>query len=1394
TVTLKDAQGNSITTGGETVVITATKGTISAVIDEGDGTYTATLTAPTTVGTSTVSATIGVNAITSTASVQIVPGTPSATISTVTVDNNTLTADGTSQATVTVTLKDAQGNAITTGGDTVVITATKGTVSAVIDEGNGTYTATLTAPTIVGNSTVSATIGGNAIASTASITFVAGTPSVTTSTVAVDNNTLTADGTSQATVTVTLKDAQGNAITTGGDTVVITATKGTVSGVIDEGDGTYTAKLTAPTTVGTSTVSATIGGNAIASTASVQFIPGTPSATTSIVAVDNNTLTADGTSQATVTVTLKDAQGNAITPGGETVVINATKGTVSAVTDKGDGTYTATLTAPTTVGTSTVSAKVGGNAIASTATVQFESGTPSASTSTVAVGVGTLTADGTSQTNVTVTLKDGQGNAITTGGTSVAIIATKGIISAVTDNGNGTYTATLTAPTTVGTSTISATIGGSAITSTATVQFIPGTPSTTTSLVSVDNSMLTADGASQATVTVTLKDAQGNEITTGGETVVITATSGTVSAVTDKGDGTYTATLTAPTTVGTSTVSAKVGGNAIASTATVQFESGTPSASTSTVAVGVGTLTADGTSQTNVTVTLKDGQGNAITTGVTSVAISATKGTVSAVTDNGNGTYTATLTAPTTVGASTISATIGGSAIASTATVQFISGTPSTTTSLVSVDNSMLTADGASQATVTVTLKDAQGNEITTGGETVVITATSGTVSAVTDKGDGTYTATLTAPTIVGTSTVSAKVGGNAIASTASVQFVPGTPSATTSIVAVDNNTLTADGTSQATVTVTLKDAQGNAITTGGETVVITATSGTVSAVTDKGDGTYTATLTAPTTVGTATLSATVGGNAITSTTSVQFVHGTPSASTSTIAVDKTTMMADGKSQTNVTVTLKDAQGNAVTVGGDSVSITVSKGTVGTVVDKGDGTYVATLTSPTAPSKVSVTAKVNGSAIVSQVEVQFTAVPSVYPMPGSDNSVPVSINASQVSGMATVRTNSDGEKWLDIQIDSTSITQALESLTNSAKQEVMVSTQYEADNYVLQLSGMAVKLLNEHDASIILATKLGQYSLPLNEIVKQGSEWNNEDVIQITIQTSQLDELSGLQEEAAESGLHLIGDPVQFEVYVLHNGESKEITTFTGYVERIMFLPTNAGEASTVMVWDATKGLRPVPTQFVEVDGRSAAVVHSITNSVYVLVSRTSTLTDIQDHWAANEISDMNRRMIINGVNGSEFAPDKAITRAELAALLARALGLPQSDQSAGFTDVSDSSWYSASIAAVKAYGLMDGYKDGTFKPNQEISRQEAIVTMIRALQLTKGEAASSSIGSEVDLGAYSDNGQVGEWARTAIQTAIQEGLMKGYGDALYPTKSLTRAETAVLLYRMLQKAGFINE
>ena len=132
---------------------------------------------------------------------------------------------------------------------------------------------------------------------------------------------------------------------------------GSLSDVTDNGDGTYTATLTAPTSTTTpdATIFYALDGTTGADTATVSFVPGAPSPDTSEIAAEPIFIPADGTSTSFVTITVRDSSGNLVTDAGDIIAVTTDRGTLSDVTDNGDGTYTATLTSGTTAGTATLS-------------------------------------------------------------------------------------------------------------------------------------------------------------------------------------------------------------------------------------------------------------------------------------------------------------------------------------------------------------------------------------------------------------------------------------------------------------------------------------------------------------------------------------------------------------------------------------------------------------------------------------------------------------------------------------------------------------------------------------------------------------------------------------------------------------------------------------------------------------------------------------------------------------------------------------------------------------------------------------------------------------------------------------------------------------------------------
>jgi hypothetical protein len=189
-----------------------------ATVDQA-GTVVATGTGSTTVRAS-------VDGVTATASVLV--DTDLARRADLSADSVAVDADGLSTSTVTVRVVDAHGELVGASAGTVVLAATLGTLDAVLDHRDGTYSAILTAGTVAGDAVVSGTLDGAAIEDSAVVAFRPLSPSPTTTTVDADSAAIDADGTSTTLVTVTVRDANGNPVGTGGASVALTTTRGTL--------------------------------------------------------------------------------------------------------------------------------------------------------------------------------------------------------------------------------------------------------------------------------------------------------------------------------------------------------------------------------------------------------------------------------------------------------------------------------------------------------------------------------------------------------------------------------------------------------------------------------------------------------------------------------------------------------------------------------------------------------------------------------------------------------------------------------------------------------------------------------------------------------------------------------------------------------------------------------------------------------------------------------------------------------------------------------------------------------------------------------------------------------------------------------------------------------------
>jgi hypothetical protein len=684
----------------------------------------------------------------------------------------------------TLQARDASGNNETTGGLTVAFslggsTGGQGTFGAVKDNGDGTYSATFTG-TMSGANTVVASIDGSPVTSTPpSITVTPGPASPTNSVVTLVSNDVQSGSTT--TINFQARDAAGNDLTSGGLDVAFalgnpSANTGAITDFTDNNNGTYSATFTG-VIAGGNTITATIAGAPVTSTASVTVTPGPVSLSKSVLSVSSPAVQLGGVT--TITLQARDAAGNDLTSGGLSVAATLSsasggRGTLSTFTDNRNGTYSATFTGSAD-GSNTITPTIGGVPMTSTVPITVSGAAASTSKSTLK-GSAASVASGTPVT-VTLQAKDAKGNAETAGGLTVAFELTspkggQGTFGPVVDHGNGTYTATFTG-TLVGSNAITATIDGSKVTSVApTVKVIPGAVSFAASSISV--SLATVKAGTGISVTLQAKDAAGNKETTGGLIVTFSlgsgAGKGTFGPVKDNKNGTYTAIFTG-SLVGTNTITAKIGGQPVTSVPpAITVVPGAASPAKSLVSLSSGSVVAG----SSITVTLQaiDLKGNLETSGGLTVAfkLGSTKGaqgTFSKVTDNKNGTYSATFTG-TVAGSNTITATIGGAVV--TTAVPSITVTPGT----VSLAKSVVLLSATSVApgksiTVTLQAEDAYGNKLTQSGLIIAFALASmtgglGTFGSVSDNGNGTYTATLTA-TVAGSNNIVAQINSQALTS-----------------------------------------------------------------------------------------------------------------------------------------------------------------------------------------------------------------------------------------------------------------------------------------------------------------------------------------------------------------------------------------------------------------------------------------------------------------------------------------------------------------------------------------------------------------------------------------------------------------------------------------------------
>jgi|GEM_PF-1450533 len=277
---------------------------------------------------------------------------------------------------------------------------------------------------------------------------------------------------------------------------------------------------------------------------------------------------------------------------------------------------------------------------------------------------------------------------------------------------------------------------------------------------------------------------------------------------------------------------------------------------------------------------------------------------------------------------------------------------------------------------------------------------------------------------------------------------------------------------------------------------------------------------------------------------------------------------------------------------------------------------------------------------------------------------------------------------------------------------------------------------------------------------------------------------------AQQRGLALIEPILEVTIPNVTGNEASVPVGQRTEVKRTVSKPLD-GKSAAVLAFDEASGdFTFVPALFtVKPDGTTEIVMKVSGSGIYVVVENEKSFVDVKSHWAETEIRELASKLIVNGVSDTLFKPDADITRAEFTAILVRALGLEEAKEQARFDDVSGQSWYAGAVGAEVHAGLITGYSTDSFKPDQSITRQEMAVMMSRLLN----ELNMNQQPSEQGAASFSDQRDIAGWAAEAVAQAAAAGIVNGKDGKFAPNEQATRAQTAVMVIRLLRAAGYIN-
>ena len=395
-------------------------------------------------------------------------------------------------------------------------------------------------------------------------------------------------------------------------------------------------------------------------------------------------------------------------------------------------------------------------------------------------------------------------------------------------------------------------------------------------------------------------------------------------------------------------------------------------------------------------------------------------------------------------------------------------------------------------------------------------------------------------------------------------------------------------------------------------------------------------------------------------------------------------------------------------------------------------------------------------------------------------------------------TGADGRYAAIADIDADYMMKEIDRLAQLDPSEQKLEYEIDSDALTIKAnlpaSGLRQAIADIPEGIIVLKTPLGRYELPVAALKDALAANEQADALQWSIASVKGWLAEDIAERIAADGGTAAGAAVDVGLKLLTGKKEEAIPRFNGHYAVLVQPLTETVDpaAATAVSYGADGGLAFVPSTF-GTDGDGSAVRMLLSGGgIYTVAAFNKSFADLRGHWVEEAASALASRLIVEGVGESRFAPDEPLTRAQFAALLVRALGLPGQAADTAFRDVQPGDWYAEAAGAAVQAGLVEGDASGNFRPNDRLTREQMSVMLVRALAFANASPSGGSTAAV--LQRFADRDALSSWSRDAAAAVVKAGLMEGKPNGRFaPQGTATRAEGTAVLMRLLQYLHFIG-